>query len=301
MDGHPRQNPAYRPATERAPETGLSLCQRVALSSARAAQGENGEKRRRCFGTLTELAPRPTLRRVAPGVTVLGEAGRRRAGIAIVAIAVAVTAVVGLAIGLFFPATDESGRWTYAVVEPIRGFFRLWLVMAGVNLVVGLTTTALAGWLLVLSRGWIAATVGACLMWFGCALYAVGLGGVAAAYYFATEPAVLDAAASTRLLDHLHESTIALWGPAIAGALLVAAGQISLAVGLWRARTVPRWIPILAATIPLTFVFDTSGVRGLLVELPQALAGVGIAWYLWQRYVAQPRRVAASETALGAP
>jgi hypothetical protein len=26
MDGHPRQNPAYRPATEKALETGLSLC-----------------------------------------------------------------------------------------------------------------------------------------------------------------------------------------------------------------------------------------------------------------------------------
>jgi hypothetical protein len=25
MDGHPRQNPAYRPATEKAPETGLFL------------------------------------------------------------------------------------------------------------------------------------------------------------------------------------------------------------------------------------------------------------------------------------
>jgi hypothetical protein len=67
--------------------------------------------RGRCLlGALTELAPRPTLADVAPGVTVLGETGSRRAGIAIVAIAVAVTAVLGLAIGLFFPATDESGR-----------------------------------------------------------------------------------------------------------------------------------------------------------------------------------------------
>src|SRR6266496_766652 len=33
MDGHPRQNPAYRPATEKALETGLFLLGRVARNS----------------------------------------------------------------------------------------------------------------------------------------------------------------------------------------------------------------------------------------------------------------------------
>src|SRR5689334_4817917 len=33
MDGHPRQNPAYRPATRRAPATGLFLCHHVCVAS----------------------------------------------------------------------------------------------------------------------------------------------------------------------------------------------------------------------------------------------------------------------------
>src|SRR5918996_1335853 len=39
MDGHPRQNPAYRPATEKASETGLFLLWRVARNSSRFRSG----------------------------------------------------------------------------------------------------------------------------------------------------------------------------------------------------------------------------------------------------------------------
>jgi len=39
MDGHPRQNPAYRPATEKAPETGLSLYRRFAGDSSGSPRG----------------------------------------------------------------------------------------------------------------------------------------------------------------------------------------------------------------------------------------------------------------------
>jgi hypothetical protein len=39
MDGHPRQNPAYRPATEKALVTGLFLCLRFAGDSSRSPRG----------------------------------------------------------------------------------------------------------------------------------------------------------------------------------------------------------------------------------------------------------------------
>jgi len=39
MDGHPRQNPAYRPATEKALVTGLFLCLRFAGDSSGSHRG----------------------------------------------------------------------------------------------------------------------------------------------------------------------------------------------------------------------------------------------------------------------
>jgi hypothetical protein len=207
---------------------------------------------------------------------------RRRTAFLVVAALVALTNVAAVVVVLGWPALDADGRYSYAVVESARGYFRAWMVFAAANLVVGVTSLALAGWLLVPARGWRVATGGATLMWLGSGLYAVGIGIVAGAYYFGTEPGALDAAASTRLLDHLHENAVALWAPAIAGAALVGVGQIVLGVALWRARTVPRWVPVLLWTIPLTFVFETSGPKGLIVEAPQLIGGLGVAWFLWQ-------------------
>jgi hypothetical protein len=196
--------------------------------------------------------------------------------------------VVGLLISVFFPEGDH-GHLTYETIGPTRAFFRTWLVLAGVNLVVGLTAFALAGWLLVPSRGWIAAMVVACLMWVGCALYAVGVGGVATLYYFGADPAIFEPSTSARALDRLDDNTLAVWGPALGGAVLTAIGQLALAVGLWRAAPVARWVPILAATIVLTFVLPTAGTAGFFVELPSAIAGRGLAWYLWRGYGRSPR------------
>jgi hypothetical protein len=200
--------------------------------------------------------------------------------------------VLGLLVNLLFPEGD-GGHLTYEVVEPTRTFFRTWLTVAAVNLVVGLVAFAFAGWLLVPARGWIAATIGACLMWFGAALYAAGVAGIATLYYFGTDPMGLDVSASTRLLKHLDDKMLAVWGPALAGAILNVAGQLAMAVGLWRAASVPRWVPVLASTIVITFLLPTSGIIGLLVELPSAVAGLGVAWCVWQRYGASgDRRVA---------
>jgi hypothetical protein len=208
---------------------------------------------------------------------------RRRLGAAILVGAMVVTTVFGQLVSLFFPEGDD-GHYTYHSIEPDRTFFRTWLILAAVNLVVGVTAFALVGWLLVPARGWIIATAGACLMWVGCALYAVGVGGIATLYYFGADPAALDPAAGARLLDHLDDSFLAVWGPAIGGAVPTALGQIALAVGLWRAATVPRWIPILAFTIALTFVLPDAGVAGFFVELPSSLSGLGLAWYFWKRH-----------------
>ena len=95
-------------------------------------------------------------------------ASRRRVGVAILVFVMVAASVFGLLVGLFFPEGDD-GHFTYGTVADSRTFFRTWLVLAALNLILGLTAFALAGWLLVPARGWIAATVGACLTWVGCA------------------------------------------------------------------------------------------------------------------------------------
>jgi hypothetical protein len=206
---------------------------------------------------------------------------RRRVGVAILVAVMVVASLFGLLVGLLFPE-GEDGHLTYASVAPDRTFIRTWLLLAALNLIVGLTAFALAGWLLVPARGWIAATVGACLIWVGCAVYALGIAGIATLYYFATDPGGIDANASERLVAHLDDSFLSVWGIAVTGAIVSTVGQVALAVGLWRARTVPRWIPILAATLVITFFLPTAGAAGLISELPSAISGLGLAWYFWR-------------------
>jgi hypothetical protein len=217
-----------------------------------------------------------------------GATRNRRRALLLLAAVVALTNLAALVVVLGWPAPDDGDRYTYAVVEPMRDYMRAWLVFAAVNLVVGVTTLALAGWLLVPTRGFVPATLGAVLMWSGCALYAVGVGAVAGAYYFATEPAVLDAAVSARLLDHMHDSLLSVWGAVLAGGGVMVVGQVLLGVGLWRARTVPRWVPVLLWTLPLTFVLPSSGLPGLLVGVPVAAGGLAVAWYLWRGVAVPP-------------
>ena len=215
---------------------------------------------------------------------------RRRVAVTILVAVMVVASVFGLAVGVFFPQGDD-GHFTYATVTPDRTFIRVWLLLAALNLIVGLTAFALAGWLLVPARGWIAATIGACLTWFGCAIYALGVAAIGTLYYFATDPDGLDRIASERLVEHLDDSFVSVWGVAVTGAVVSTLGQVVLAVGLWRARTVPRWIPVLAATLVVTFFLPTAGAVGLVAELPSAISGLGLAWYFWrlQRGDSSPR------------
>ena len=220
----------------------------------------------------------------------VGMPSRSRTAITILVVAMVITTVVGLSVSLFFPAGD-NGHLTYDSIAPTRTFFRIWLTLAAVNLVIGAVVFSVAAWLLVPARGWVATTIGASLFCFGAALYAAGVGGIATLYYFVTDDAALNPAAGTGLIDSLDVNQLALWGPAFAGALVSLVGQLLLAAGLWRAGTVPRWIPLLAATVIATFVLPTSGLTGVLVELPSALAGLGLARCLWRAH---------RETALGA-
>ncbi len=207
-----------------------------------------------------------------------------RSRMTVLLVTVVATSVVGAAMSLLFPLDLEADAATlHADVAGSREAVRWVLVLGAVNLVVGVCALALAGLLLAPARGAAWATVGAGGMWLGAALYGVGVGGWAELFPAATHPA-LDESASHDLVAALVDDPVQLFATAGAGAALVALGTVLLAVGLWRARTVPRWLPVLTAvSILLTFVLPTTGLLGLLVELPVAVSAIAIAWYAWQR------------------
>jgi hypothetical protein len=204
---------------------------------------------------------------------------RRRAGLLlIVLVATSLLAIVG---SLLWPEPAAGDWYTYRDIAPIRE--RWWAVLTAlsVGLVLNVPAQALAALILTPDRGAMWTTAGASLMWLGTGLYAVGVGGWASVYFFGNHPA-LDVANGTRLLDQVADDP-RLFAVALPGALLVALGTVVQAVGLWRSRALPRWVPILSLTIALSFIAPGSGVVGALLGIPVAVAGIAIGYYAWRR------------------
>ncbi|MFC9690136.1 hypothetical protein ACFTSF_16440 [Kribbella sp. NPDC056951] len=202
---------------------------------------------------------------------------RRRVGF--VALALAVTALIALPGGLLWPEPSGGGEtYTYGDIQPQRDLWWGLLVVLAANLVINVPAQALLTVRLVRTRGAAWATVGGVMMWIGTALYAVGGAGWAAAYYFATAPGV-----DPSVMDRINADSAHVFGVMIPGALLVALGTVVQAVGLFRSKAVPRWIPILWLTIIATFIVPGNGVAGLVTAVPMTAASLGTAYYAWRR------------------
>jgi hypothetical protein len=247
--------------------------------------------------TRTVAAPQPSIFleapvSVAPSVALpqapvarLAKAGGNRGRRLLFAV-ILVTSLSALALSLMSfakPIGHGDGLPDYAAIAPNRGYVWGFFVVAGVQLIVGACAAALAAWLLAPARGARLATVGGSLIWLGAAIYGVGTGGWATFYYFGTDPATLDPATAARLIDHVNNDTARMLAVPIGGALLVAIGSMLLAVALWRARTVPRWVPIVGALSAVTgIVLPPDTVAGIVGETASSATSIAIGWYAWQ-------------------
>lgn len=210
--------------------------------------------------------------RVAPAGT-----GRAR----VVAVALALGAAANGALSVWQPTGGAESA--YAIVAPMREAWWAWSVVGGLlGIAVLAVALSLAACLLAPDRGAGWATAGAVLTTLGgLAAY----GGVAAdgiLYAYLTDPAVVDPAAATPIVAAIaaDPSGDALLLPAY---LLFIAGSLVLALALWRARTVPRW---------LTATFAALNVLGVLIPEPRLLLDTvnvgyaatmaGIAVVLWR-------------------
>jgi len=183
------------------------------------------------------------------------------------------------------PIGDGDTLPTYAAIEPVRGYVWAFFAIAAVQLVIGACAAALAGWILAPARGARWATVGGSFIWLGAAIYGVGVAGWAAIYFYATDTAVIDPAAAARLVARANDDTARMLAIPFGGALLVAIGSLLLAVALWRARTVPRWVPVAGAAGTVATILVPPGTAlGLVGEALSSATTVALGWYAWRRH-----------------
>ena len=196
-------------------------------------------------------------------------------------IVLAVTSAMGVVLMALWPEPAAEGFYSYGEIAPIRD--RWWLVgtLLAAGFVINVPAQAVAAMLVARHRGATWATAGGLAMVVGAALQATAIAGWTTLYYYATGPG-LDASAATAFLDRVGSDS-RLFAVALPGALLVMIGTVLQAVGLWRSRAIPRWVPILSLLILPTFVLPAGGLIGFLVQLPLGVAAVAIGWYAWRR------------------
>jgi hypothetical protein len=209
---------------------------------------------------------------------------RRRAGLLlIVLVATSLLAIVG---SLLWPEPAVGDWYSYSNIAPIRE--RWWAVLTAlsVGLVLNVPAQALAALILTPERGamWTTAGAASCGWAPVCTPSVVGAGRLCISLGLMPRSTLrVERASSTRL-----PRTPACSPPALPGAVLVALGTIVQAVGLWRSRALPRWVPILSLAIVLSFITPGNGVVGALLGIPVAVAGIAIGYYAWRRTGPRP-------------
>jgi hypothetical protein len=176
----------------------------------------------------------------------------------------------------------SAGDWfSYADLAPVRDRWFAVVTALSVGLILAVPAQALAAMMLARFRGagWV--TTGGVMMFAGTALQATGLAGWATLYYFATGPA-LDPATGEAFLSRIGADGL-LFVVATPGAILIALGTAVQAVGLWRSRALPRWVPIVSLAILPTFFLPTESVAGVLGQIPISVSAAAIGWYAWRR------------------
>lgn len=196
---------------------------------------------------------------------------------------IVVTSVLAGAISVvsyIHPLSEEEFP-TYADISDKRGYTWGFFELAGVQLLIGVVALSLAGLLLARDRGARWATVGACLIWLGAAMYGVGIGGWAIGYFIATDD-TLGPAVGTRLVDRMNDDVWHVLAVPITGALLVGLGSIVMVVGIWQAGTVPRWLLVVLLIVTvLTIVVPPGALLGTILELVSAATSIMLGRYAW--------------------
>jgi hypothetical protein len=206
--------------------------------------------------------------------------GASRARAVIVSALLALGAITGAILVLWQP-WGERDHLGYADIAPHRdaawlGALVDGLAFAAIGVALGIAVCRLAP-----ARGAIWANVGAVMTGIGGVAFCAGMVSFGSFAWYATNTDAVPVDAGTNLMTYAVDNAGHLLGIQMAGFLLTTLGSLVLMVALWRARSVPRWLPI--AYLVLTIgVFATDGVVLNVVQAIQTLALVVVAFFAYR-------------------
>lgn len=207
--------------------------------------------------------------------------GTSLARTAIVAIALAGGALATTAALLWHPWPPRNDL-SYASFAGVRDAAWAGLVLDGLGMAAVAVALGLAVCMLTPARGAAWANTGAVLAGLGGMLFATALISYATFAWYATATEAIPVEAGTSLLSYAEADFSRIGALQVPGFLMFSVGTLLMMVALWRARSVPRWLPIAIAVLTLAaFV----GPQGVVLDVIQAVQGVSlalVAWYLWR-------------------
>jgi hypothetical protein len=216
----------------------------------------------------------------APAAGFRVSAGAGQARVAIAALALTLGAVATAAAVLWRP-WGERNDFAYASLAPVRDAAWAGSVLDGLGIAAAGIALGIAVCLLAPARGAVWATTGAVLTGLGGVAFSAALVAFGVLAWYVTATDAIDAEAGTALLAYFEENPARIAVLQVPGFLLFTIGTLVLMVALWRARSVPRWLPIGVALLTVA-AFIVPGRALDVVQALQMLSLVGVAWYLWR-------------------
>jgi hypothetical protein len=217
---------------------------------------------------------------VTATVPVASSIGVNRARVAIVAVVLTVAAIA-LAVTVLWQPWGERDALGYADLAPHRDAAWLGALIDGLSFAALGITLGIAVCLLAPARGAVLANVGAVLTGFGGLAFCAGMVSFGSFAWYATNTDAISVESGTALMTYIENNPAHILGPQMAGFLLATLGSLVLMGALWRARAVPRWLPI--AYLVLTIgVFATDGVVLNVIQAAQTLLVIPVAYYAYR-------------------
>jgi hypothetical protein len=208
-----------------------------------------------------------------PGTTAAPAIERTRATLVSGVLALAAVAV---AVIVLWQPWGERNHLSYADIAPHRDAAWLGTLIDGLAIAAIGVTLGIVACRMAPLRGAVWATAGAVLTGFGGVAFCAGMVSFGSLAWYATDPAAVPPDAGSALMTYVVDHPGHLLGAQMAGFLLYTVGALVLMVALWRARAVPRWLPV--AYLVLTIgVFALDGVALNVVQAAQTLLLVPVA------------------------
>jgi hypothetical protein len=211
----------------------------------------------------------------SPAATALATVSRVRA--AVVA-AILTAGAIAVAVVVLWQPWGERDRLGYADIAPHRDAAWLGTVADGLGYAAVGIALGLAACMLAPGRGSAWATIGAAMTGLGGVMFCAGMVAFGTFAWYATSTDAIPADAGTALMTYAEDSPGHVLGLQMAGFLLLTVGSLVVMVALWRARSVPRWLPIGYAVLTVG-VFALGGVALNVVQAAQTLSLLAVAFY----------------------